>query len=323
MAPNRKLAQALGIVLAAFLSPVSAAVSLDICAGFNTADMNKELDIYMTNGLCKEHCLENYAYAITQYQSCWCSNYGPDEASELDKSKCSTPCPAYPDFEKCGGPNAFGYILMGNVEPLGTKGPAGDDSSSKPTKSDESDETSSTDPPTRIETVTADGTVKTVIVSATGSTNSSESDENTNGSQSTEGKKGLSTGAVAGIVVGVILVVVIAAGFAILWFLRRKKRSREESEFQNDPSVGSTRGGSPGTVTTAGPEMMGTSSAANTIGNRNSVMNIDPRMDPVLGQGLYGGRSGSQESLNSLQDNRDYTRRLRVMNPNPAADTDK
>jgi cell wall integrity and stress response component len=171
--------------------------------------------------------------------------------------------------------------------------------------------------------VTADGTVKTVIVSATGSTNSSESDENTNGSQSTEGKKGLSTGAVAGIVVGVILVVVIAAGFAILWFLRRKKRSREESEFQNDPSVGSTRGGSPGTVTTAGPEMMGTSSAANTIGNRNSVMNIDPRMDPVLGQGLYGGRSGSQESLNSLQDNRDYTRRLRVMNPNPAADTDK
>jgi cell wall integrity and stress response component len=137
MAPNRKLAQALGIVLAAFLSPVSAAVSLDICAGFNTADMNKELDIYMTNGFCKEHCLENYAYAITQYQSCWCSNYGPDEASELDKSKCSTPCPAYPDFEKCGGPNAFGYILMGNVEPLGTKGPAGDDSSSKPTKSDE------------------------------------------------------------------------------------------------------------------------------------------------------------------------------------------
>ncbi|KAM0462062.1 hypothetical protein ACHAO4_001255 [Trichoderma viride] len=57
-----------------------------------------------------------------------------------------------------------------------------------------------------------------------------------------------------------------------------------------------------------------------TAANRNSTIQIDPRMDPFK-QGLY--IRGSQESLNTLRDDHDYSRRiqrppvLRATNPDP------
>jgi hypothetical protein len=112
---------ALGL-LALAATPVSAGVAHDICADFNTADMDPALSIYNTNGLCFTTCKDNYAYAITQYQSCWCSNYAPAKSVQVERGKCNTPCPAYPDEEQCGGQGLFGYIALANP-PEGTRGP--------------------------------------------------------------------------------------------------------------------------------------------------------------------------------------------------------
>jgi cell wall integrity and stress response component len=162
--------------------------------------------------------------------------------------------------------------------------------------------------------------VRTVTVNPAQTSGSSTSEENTNSEESHK-SSGLGTGAVVGIVVGVVVAVLIAAGLAVFWFLRRRKQTQDDG-YREDPSV---RGGSPGTVGTGGPEMMGVGpgSAANTVGNRSSVLQIDPRMDPFRGQGPYA-RAGSQESLNTLRDDHDYSRRiqqpLRATNPDPDVD---
>lgn len=77
--------------------------------------------IYQTNGLCHDFCFDDYAYAITQDEGCWCSNYTPDESVQEDDDECSTTCPAFPE-EHCGGPDAFAYLELGLVAPSGTKG---------------------------------------------------------------------------------------------------------------------------------------------------------------------------------------------------------
>ncbi len=115
-----------------------------------------------------------------------------------------------------------------------------------------------------------------------------------------------------GIAVGVIGAVLIVAGIALWWFLKKRKQNREDG-YQDDPSVGSSPGGS------VHPDMAGMSSGQSGS-KRNSALQIDPRMDPFK-QGLYV-RSGSHESIGTLRDDHDYSRRiLRTTNPDPSMDT--
>jgi cell wall integrity and stress response component len=79
--------------------------------------------MFQTNGLCHDFCVpQGYAYAVTQTNNCWCSNFTPEKSYQVSSSKCSFSCPGYPD-EKCGGDGLFGYVVLNGALPSGTKGP--------------------------------------------------------------------------------------------------------------------------------------------------------------------------------------------------------
>jgi cell wall integrity and stress response component len=155
-------------------------------------------------------------------------------------------------------------------------------------------------------------------------TTSDPSEGNTGISEGNDGDGKLGTGAIAGIAVGVVGAVAIAAGAAAFWFFKRRKRNQDD-DYQDDPSV---RGSSSGQVGSANPEMAmagGSQASPNSNSNRNSTLQIDPRMDPFQ-QGLYIRPTGSHESINTLRDDHDYSRRiqqpkvLRATNPDANPD---
>ena len=84
-------------------------------------------DLYQSNGWCSTKCRENYAFAIVQYQQCWCSNYIPAETTSI--GSCDEHCPGFP-AEHCGSSSAglFGYIAL-SKSPSGTLGVASSSSS--------------------------------------------------------------------------------------------------------------------------------------------------------------------------------------------------
>lgn len=128
---------------------------------------------------------------------------------------------------------------------------------------------------------------------------------------------GLKTGAIVGIVVGIVGGVLVVAGLIMLFYFRRKKQ-QQENDYQDDPSI---RGSSSGMMGSGRPEMSRAPGSPGSTGNRSSTLQIDPRMDPFQ-QTLYA-RSGSRESVNTLRDDHDYSRRiqapkvLRATNPDP------
>jgi hypothetical protein len=66
--------------------------------------------------------MSSYAFAVVQYQSCWCSNYAPSSDEGVDS--CNSDCPGCP-VEKCGNESEglFGYIAL-NRQPSGTGSPS-------------------------------------------------------------------------------------------------------------------------------------------------------------------------------------------------------
>lgn len=87
-------------------------------------DSAPDVSIYQTNGLCHDYCMQrNQAYAITQANSCWCSDLTPATPDQVASGRCNRPCPAYP-AEFCGGSGVYGYIALNNVLPSGTRGSA-------------------------------------------------------------------------------------------------------------------------------------------------------------------------------------------------------
>ena len=77
-------------------------------------------NIYNSYKACSDNCGSDYAFAIVQYQSCWCSDYIPaDQGSTGD---CDQGCPGYPG-NSCGNADSglYGYIALDKA-PSGTAG---------------------------------------------------------------------------------------------------------------------------------------------------------------------------------------------------------
>jgi hypothetical protein len=218
------------------------------------------------------------------------------------------------------------------IEPSGSRGPS--PSSTKTEKEEETsteaeatsteEEESTTasatkEPSSIVQTVTAGGTIRTVTVAPTQQTAGTQASESAG--EATD-KGGMNTGQVVGIVVGVIVAVIGAAALALFFWFRRKKQQNEQEAYQDDPSI---RDSSSGIAQRPDMSMNGGSPiAAGAAGSRNSTLQVDPRMDPFK-QGLYV-RSASHESINTLRDDHDYSRRiqppkvLRATNPDPATE---
>lgn len=133
-------------------------------------------------------------------------------------------------------------------------------------------------------------------------------------------EKGPSSGKIAGIVIGVVLG--IAALVAIGWFIIRRRRANEQGggTFENRSSHSSAFAGWGSDAREKDPPSASSGvMAGGAAGDRNSrLMPVDPRMDPFT-----SARTKSRESVNTLHDDQDYSRRvhqprvLRAMNPDP------
>ncbi|KAI0485278.1 hypothetical protein GGR56DRAFT_67217 [Xylariaceae sp. FL0804] len=180
--------------------------------------------------------------------------------------------------------------------------------------------TAITTPHVSVATVTAGGTVslQTVTVMPTATSASSSADQSGDGSaKSTSQSHGLSAGAAAGVAVGVLGAVVIVGVAGVLLWLRRRRQQREQLTTHNRSPRGSSAGMS-ATPTTAMGSVWGDGEGLS-MGRRSSrLMPHDPRMDPYSSN-IYGRfENKSHESVNTLEDGHDYSRKvLRTTNPDP------
>merc|ERR1711977_116511 len=80
-------------------------------------------------GLCQHAAAQytvHYAFAVVQWQTCWCTDYAPSSST----SGCTLDCPGWQE-EKCGNtdPSLYGYISL-PASVSGTRGPSAATSSS-------------------------------------------------------------------------------------------------------------------------------------------------------------------------------------------------
>ncbi|OBT64204.1 hypothetical protein VE03_06839 [Pseudogymnoascus sp. 23342-1-I1] len=328
----------LGVLLATQARPVQA-LDMAYCAGINTASRSGNYSIYQSNGLCQTFCVGSYAFAILQDSVCWCSNYAPGASTE-STSKCDTACPGYPD-DSCGGTDLYGYIrltksIVGTMSTDGTGVTATSDKTPTTTAPADNADTSTWTPTpiTSVETVTGQVRVVTITPTSPPGTDSSSSSSNSN-------KKSLTAGGAAGLGIGIAAFLALV-GVLVFFFLRRRKRLAAEADAGPAPPTPNTSYtpqrtmsensryvlGTDGRRVVEGWEAAGAGSgdAADTpvsAGSRRSrLMPVDPRLDPFAPVYQQGGASGSRESVGSIQDNFDYSRRvvrgppiLRATNP--------
>jgi len=177
-----------------------------------------------------------------------------------------------------------------------------------------------------VETVTVDGSPRTVTLTPTPTgTNAAQLETPSTGS------KGLSTGTAVGIAFGVIgILVILGLAIFMLWMRRRRQRLEEN----HPPGTPSARGSSSGMmVSPKGAEVRESQIMVGPDGRtvmvmgsrRSTLMPVDPRLNSERLLDL----NKSHDSIGSLQDNHDYSRRvheppkvLRATNPDPDIDDD-
>ncbi|MCJ1234456.1 hypothetical protein MMC14_002417 [Varicellaria rhodocarpa] len=142
------------------------ALNIEYCSSENTGSGSNALTAqFQSNGLCHDNCLAQFAFAIVQGSSCWCSNYVPFDTTTT--TLCGQDCPGFPS-DKCGNTTAgfFGYIAL-SVQPSGTQGAPSSSSSSSTAAASTVQVTVpvSPSPVTVLATVTASPSVYTTIVS--------------------------------------------------------------------------------------------------------------------------------------------------------------
>lgn len=181
-------------------------------------------------------------------------------------------------------------------------------------------------PVTSVETVT--GHTYTVTVTPTVPPNS----QSLTGVK--QSKSGLSTAAAVGLTVGLVALIGII-GAIIFFCFRKRRQERERAEFANGIG-GSRRGSSAGLggpvpsrtmsessryfLGTDGRQVVETWEPGDAPGSRRSrMMPVDPRLDPM--SPVYQQGNKSRESINTIRDDHDYSRRvvpgpvLRATNP--------
>lgn len=249
------------------------ALTQTYCSSENTgSDYSDVSNIWQSNGACYDQCSSNYAFAVVQYQSCWCANYIP--ANQLDVSQCSTDCPGYPD-EKCGNVDRglYGYVAL-NRRPSGiarsssaaasstqasssTQQPTTSTSTSAPSTTSTSSVPSSTSStssttPSAVATTTSAASsstsgsssfshttiVSTRIITESGAavtqTVTSTPIVNPNADAQQTVRKGVSSGALAGAVIGAVVgVVLLLLGAFFLW--RRRRSNSPDPEIPKSP----------------------------------------------------------------------------------------
>lgn len=315
-----------------------------LCSDMNTGS-NTTPDVYeyQSHGRCTGYC-GDYVFAIMQAEYCWCSNDAPDQTTSI--FDCDKGCPGYPQ-DSCGGDNGllFAYQAVSNLLPSGTTTGAtvtpsstgaaeqssttDSESITSHTSTSSASSTSSTwtpTPVTSVETVT--GHTYTVTVTPTVPPNS----QNLTGVK--QSKSGLSTGAAVGLTVGLVALIGIIG--AIVFFCFRKRRQEMEREEFANGIGGSRRGSSAGLggpvpsrtmsessryfLGTDGRQVVETWEPGDAPGSRRSrLMPVDPRLDPM--SPVYQQGNKSRESVNTIRDDHDYSRRvvpgpiLRATNP--------
>ncbi|EDN99729.1 hypothetical protein SS1G_02587 [Sclerotinia sclerotiorum 1980 UF-70] len=327
-------------------------IAMEYCSSLNTATTNGNSSIYQSDGLCHDFCTD-YAFAIVQAEYCWCSNYAPGTTTST--SDCDSPCPGYPP-DTCGGSGTYGYMALG-LSPSGTKGAATSSTSSttKTTSSTSTSDTSTTTPTIQQTTVAAQqttladttssswtptpiisletitGQVRTVTVTPT-----APPSESSTSSVSRKSAGGLTTGGAVGLTIGLVALIAIIVG--VTYFCIRKRRQQKAEEYAAVNSRRESLAGVGGPIPARGMSensryVLGTDGRRvverwepelNTPGSRGSqLMPVDPRLDPFAAV-YQRGENKSRESINTIRDDHDYSRRvhqqgpiLRAVNPDP------
>lgn len=313
----------LGFTFLALISllPRTSIAKTSFCSDINTSDSNSNSSVYQSNGLCSDFCIQDYAFAILQNQNCWCSNYFPASTT----TGCTLKCPGYP-FEKCGGEDLYGYIALGKVSPSGTIGvnppsPIPTSSTTQQTTGISSTATSVTSltwtptPVTSIKTISGSGLTVTVTPTAPPSSSTSIA------LSQNVAKTGLTTGAAVALTAGLVILVAVFCSLVYL-YLRRQK----ENSLQGVESLGDRGGSSAGfggqipsrTMSENSRYVLGTDGRRvveawefkdETGPTKSKLVPVDPRLDPFAP--VYRtGDNKSRDSVNTLRDDLDYSRRV-------------
>jgi len=144
---------------------------------------------------------------------------------------------------------------------------------------------------------------------------------------------GLGVGASVGIAIGVISAAVLAAVAAFCVWRRRKQQEDEAKGVFHTPSPRGSSAGMTGSPKVAEAGMTppflsrnpdGTYESDHSGRRRSFLMPIDPRIDPAHTAIYNRDGNKSHESVNTLRDDQDYSRRvhqptkvLRATNPDP------
>lgn len=302
--------------------PAAADFTISYCSSQNTgAESGEATHIWQSNGWCHDKC-SGYAFGVVQKNSCWCSNYIP--AVQISTGECNENCPGFPS-EKCGNSaeGLYGYIALG-MQASGTQG-AAKSTSKSPESSTESSETSttlkttvkstttseqksspstSTSPDVRIETRTVSGSViiQTVVASP----------------QSTS--KGTPGGVIAGAVIGglVGLAVIVGLGLFFLWRFKKDKTKSEPSIQRNTSNM--SRMSRAGLISKPALDTgLAIRSHANSDGDLITPASTSHRDSGFLRPMQTNHPNASRASFNTINDNEDYSRPLKVRNPDPEA----
>lgn len=135
----------------------------------------------------------------------------------------------------------------------------------------------------------------------------------------------LGTGGTVGLVIGLVALVAIVGALLFFWLRRRRQREAEEK----GPSRGGSSTGMPGQVPsrtmsensryvlgTDGRQVVETWEPTDTPGSRRSrLVPVDPRLDPFAPVYQRGEGNVSRESVNTLRDDHDYSRRVHQKGP--------
>lgn len=249
---------------------------------------------YQSTGYCQTKCLNisEPVFGLSDGDVCWCGSEIPATSGKTSNSNCDTPCQGWPSVnctyclhsqicnahaDTCtggGGTAYFSIYLTGEQTNPPTYDGGDSSSSSSPSSSDTTSSGTSTQTPT---VVTSTGPGKTVIITkpASASTSSAAPTKQSSGSSNV-------AGIAAGVVVGVVAVVSIIGG--LFFYLRHRRRKAAEEEYARTNQVSDfMRGGE------RKPPPTGYSNMS------------DSRLDP---------ESNKRNSVGSLADNQDYSRRI-------------